>query len=72
MVYFQTQNIILSQFWRELEWKRLLHSLAIWNILRPFGMCILWPFGNLVEIWYISTPFGILCQEKSSNRAIIA
>jgi hypothetical protein len=30
---------------------------------------ILWPFGNLVAIWYISLRFGILCQEKSGNPA---
>jgi hypothetical protein len=27
----------------------------------------LWPFGNVVVIWYIFTHFGILCQEKSGN-----
>jgi hypothetical protein len=30
---------------------------------------ILWPFGNLVAIWYIFPHFGILCQEKSGNPA---
>jgi hypothetical protein len=30
---------------------------------------ILWPFGNLVAIWYISPHFGTLCQEKSGNPA---
>jgi hypothetical protein len=29
---------------------------AIWYIL--------WPFGNVVVIWYIFPLFGILCQEK--------
>jgi hypothetical protein len=28
---------------------------------------ILWPFGNVVAIWYIFPRFGILCQEKSGN-----
>jgi hypothetical protein len=28
---------------------------------------ILWPFGNVVIIWYIFPRFGILCQEKSGN-----
>jgi hypothetical protein len=32
---------------------------VIWNIL--------WPFGNVVVIWYIFPRFGILCQEKSGN-----
>jgi hypothetical protein len=30
---------------------------------------ILWPFGNVVVIWYIFPRFGILCQEKSGNPA---
>jgi hypothetical protein len=28
---------------------------------------MLWPFGNLVEIWYIFSWFGILTKEKSGN-----
>jgi hypothetical protein len=28
---------------------------------------ILWPFGNVVVIWYSFPRFGILCQEKSGN-----
>jgi hypothetical protein len=28
---------------------------------------ILWPFGNLVVIWYIFPRFGILHPEKSGN-----
>jgi hypothetical protein len=27
----------------------------------------LWPFGNVVVIWYIFPSFVILCQEKSGN-----
>jgi hypothetical protein len=30
---------------------------------------ILWPFGNVVAIWYIFPRFGISCQEKSGNPA---
>jgi hypothetical protein len=33
--------------------------MAIWNIL--------WPFGNVVVIWYILPHFGMLCQEKTGN-----
>jgi hypothetical protein len=40
---------------------------AIWYILLPFGLPILWPFGNLEAIWYVFPRFGILCQEKSGN-----
>jgi hypothetical protein len=28
---------------------------------------ILWPFGNLVTIWYIFHRFGQLCKEKSGK-----
>jgi hypothetical protein len=31
---------------------------------------ILWPFGNLVAIWYIFPRFGILCHEKSGIPAL--
>jgi hypothetical protein len=30
---------------------------------------ILWPFGNIMVIWYIFPRFGILCQQKSGNPA---
>jgi hypothetical protein len=33
--------------------------MAIWYIL--------WPFGNVVAVWYISPHFGILNKEKSGN-----
>jgi hypothetical protein len=32
---------------------------VVWNIL--------WPFHNVVAIWYIFPYLGILCQEKSGN-----
>jgi hypothetical protein len=35
---------------------------AIWYIL--------WPFGNVVVIWYMFPRFGILCQEKSGNTVL--
>jgi hypothetical protein len=28
---------------------------------------ILWPFGDVVVIWYIFPRFCIVCQEKSGN-----
>jgi hypothetical protein len=31
---------------------------------------ILWPFVNLVAIWYIFPRFGQLCQEKSGNPGL--
>jgi hypothetical protein len=35
---------------------------AIWYIV--------WPFGNVVIIWYIFRRFGILCQYKSGSPAV--
>jgi hypothetical protein len=52
-----------------LEWKRSVHSLAILNVLRPFGT-FFGPFGNLVAIRYLFPRFGILCQEKSGNPVL--
>jgi hypothetical protein len=31
---------------------------------------ILWPFGNVVVIWYIFPRFGIFLQGKSGNPAV--
>jgi hypothetical protein len=39
----------------------LVYFTAIWYIL--------WPFGNVVEIWYVYVCFGLMCQEK--NLAIL-
>jgi hypothetical protein len=45
----------------------LVYFITIWNILWPFGMCNLWPFGKVCghllcfPIWYVLT------QEKSGN-----
>jgi hypothetical protein len=39
---------------------------ALWDYISAIWY-ILWPFGNLVAIWYISPRFGILCQDKSGN-----
>jgi hypothetical protein len=67
MVRYQTKETNLGKFWRVLEWKMLVYFIVIRNILRSFGICILWPFGNVVVIWYIFLRFGILCKEKSGN-----
>jgi hypothetical protein len=67
IVFFQTKNPNLGKFWRALEWKGLVYGhteyfTAIWYIL--------WPFGNVVIIWYIFLGLGILCQGKSGNPGI--
>jgi hypothetical protein len=43
MVYYQTKNNNLGNFWRFLQWKMLVHFMAIWSILRHFGIF----YGNL-------------------------
>jgi hypothetical protein len=35
--------------------------MTIWNMLWPFHILYVWPFGTLVTIWYIFPHFGILC-----------
>jgi hypothetical protein len=66
MVFFQTKNPNLGKFWRAFKWKMLEYFMAIWNILRPFGIFwYIFPFGKLVIIWYIFPRFGT--QEKSGN-----
>jgi hypothetical protein len=62
MAYFKTENPILGNFWRALEWKRLAYFLS-------FGIHILRPFGNLEAVWHIFPRFGILCHEKSGIPA---
>jgi hypothetical protein len=37
MVYFQTKNLNLGKYCRALDWKMLVHFMAIWNNLLPFG-----------------------------------
>jgi hypothetical protein len=41
---FSNQKSQFDKFWRALEWKRLVHSMDIRNILRPFDTC----YGHLV------------------------
>jgi hypothetical protein len=62
MVCFQTKNPNLGKFLRAIEWKLLVYFMVIWLII--------WPFGNVVVIWYIFPRFGILCQEKSGNPVL--
>jgi hypothetical protein len=68
MVYFQAKNPNLGKFWRALYWKMLIYFMAIWNILRTFGLL----HDRLVQfvlICYIYSGFGIIHEEKSGNPA---
>jgi hypothetical protein len=71
MACFQTKNPSLGKFWRALEWKMLLYLVVISSILQPFDI-FYGHFGKVVVIWYIFPRFGILCQEKSGNPALIS
>jgi hypothetical protein len=55
-----------SKFGRALEWKM---PVFFMTILECFTVIwhILWPFGNVVVIWFIFPRFGILCREISGN-----
>jgi hypothetical protein len=51
-----------------MERKLLVYSMAIWNMLRPFGIF----YDHLVILWQFVTfspVFGFLCPEKSGNPA---
>jgi hypothetical protein len=59
---FSYQNPKLGKFWRALEWKMLVYFMSIRNILWQFGIFhgnLVYFYGNLVAIWYISWQFGI-------------
>jgi hypothetical protein len=66
MVCFQTKNPTLGKFWRVLQWKILGSFMTIWSIFRPLKIFYV-HLVYFVVIWYISTRFGILYQEKSGN-----
>jgi hypothetical protein len=60
MVCFQTKNPNLDKFWRGLEWKMLEYFIAIWNILRSFGI----PIGIVVVIWHFPLVL-VYCVKKN-------
>jgi hypothetical protein len=61
---FQTKNPNLGTFWRAgIFYGHLEYFTVIWYIV--------WPFGNVVVIWYSFTRFGTLCQEKSGNPDLV-
>jgi hypothetical protein len=69
MVCCQTKNPNLGKFWRVLQWKMLVYFKDTWSIVRSFVIF----YRHLVQfvvIWYISSSFGILYQEKSGNPVL--
>jgi hypothetical protein len=63
MVYFQTKNPNLGKFLEGLRMENVGIFYGRMEYLRPLGIF----YGNLVVLWSIFSPFGILCQEKSGN-----
>jgi hypothetical protein len=67
MVYFQTENPNLSEFWRVLQWKMLVYFNVICSILRPLG--IYWTFsifcGNMV--YFLQ---NLVCCTKKNLAAL--
>jgi hypothetical protein len=55
--------------WVFLEGLRMENAGIFYGHLEYFTVIwyILWPFCNVVLIWYIFPRFGLLCQEKSGN-----
>jgi hypothetical protein len=54
-----------------LKWKVLVYFMALWSVLRPFGIFC----GHLVYfgfVWYIFSRFGKLYEEKSGNTGLAA
>jgi hypothetical protein len=59
-IFFRPKILIWVQFGRVLPSKMFVHFMAIWSILRPFGIFC----GHLVyfvAIWSILRPFGLFC-----------
>jgi hypothetical protein len=74
MVYFQTKTPYLGKF---LELKRLVFSMAIWNISRPIGILfghlgILWQFGIFSPILVESGNPAKVHEPASGIRYIVA
>jgi hypothetical protein len=69
MVSLQTKDRNLGKKYWALECKSLVYSWAVWNTYIIAILYKLWPFGNLVAIWYSFPRLGTLCQEKSGNPA---
>jgi hypothetical protein len=67
MVYFQTKNHYLGNFWRVLQWKMLVYFTAIWPILQQFRIfCD--HLAYFMVIWY---SFPVLVCSTDKNLATL-
>jgi hypothetical protein len=51
--YFETKNHTLGEFCRALQWKMMVHFMAIWYMYFVTIWCILWSFGIFFPFWYM-------------------
>jgi hypothetical protein len=67
MVYFQTKNPNLGNFWSALDWKMSVFFIVIWNILRIFGIL----YGHLVHLCLFGTFVRVLVSFNKKNLATL-
>jgi hypothetical protein len=73
MEYFRTEiliwvNFVGSRKWNgKGKWKMLVYVMAVWSILRPFGIFC----GHVVYFMVYFSCFGMLYQEKSGNPGVV-
>jgi hypothetical protein len=69
MVYFQTKNPNLGNFWSAMQWKMLVNFMAIWSILLPFHIF----YSHLVYFEIVLVYFFpfFLYQEKSGSSVSV-
>jgi hypothetical protein len=65
MVSFKTKNTNWGKFWRALDWEMFLYFMAIWNILRTFGIF----YDHLVHLCSFGTFFPVLVSCTMKNLA---
>jgi hypothetical protein len=61
--YFQTKNHNLGKFWRVLRWKILVYFMAIWSILRLFGIFL--AVCHILGLFGIYFPVLVCCTTKN-------
>jgi hypothetical protein len=67
MVYFKTKNTNLGKFWSALDWKMLIHLMAIWNTLRTWGIF----YDHLVHFVFLWCIFKVLVSSTKKNLATL-
>jgi hypothetical protein len=64
MVYFQTKNPNLGNFWRVLQWKMVVYFMSIWSTYYTAIGNILWLFGILCDHLVYFSPFWRVVPRK--------